>query len=69
MPQRAADGAAELRKKLRSHEELERKLYTALISDHIPRGTDIAGELWDYAESMSGICPDDGDDDYGYDDD
>ena len=66
MPQQSAvAGAAELRKKLKSHEELERRLYTALISDHIERGTDIAGELWDYAERMSGCVPDD-EDDYGY---
>ena len=69
MPQqRTAAGVAELRKKLKSHEELERRLYTALISDHIERGTDIASELWDYAERMSGCVPDD-EDDYGYYDD
>ena len=66
MPQRAADGAAELRKKLRDHEELERRLYTALISDHIARGTDIAGELWDYAERMAGCIPADDTDDYEF---
>ena len=65
MPQQSAvAGAAELRKKLKSHEELERRLYTALISDHITKATDIRGELLDYAERMSGCVPDD-EDDYG----
>lgn len=47
----------EFKRLLREHEELETRLYTALISDHIPRGTDIRSELWDYAERMSGCVP------------
>lgn len=58
-----APTVAELKKQLRAHEELERKLYTALISDHITRSTDIHGALWDYAEQMSGCVPEDWSDD------
>ena len=58
--------SADLKRLIREHEELEEKLYTALISDHIPKGTDIMSELWDYAEQMSGWMPgnDEGDDYY-----
>lgn len=66
--QRAAPTVSALKKEIREHEELERLLYTALISDHIARGADIRGELWDYAEGMSGCVPDDMED-YGYNDD
>lgn len=69
MPQRAAPTVSELKKEIREHEELERRLYAALISDHITRRTDIRGELWDYAERMSGCVPDGEADDYEYYDD
>jgi len=67
--QRAAPTVSALKKQIREHEELERMLYMALISDRIPRGADIPGELRDYAERMSGCVPDGEDEDYyGYDD-
>ena len=64
--QRASPTVSDLRKEIREHEELERRLYTALISDHITRKTDIRGELWDYAERMAGCIPADEADEYGY---
>ena len=67
--QRAAPTVSGLKKEIREHEELERLLYTALISDHITRKTDIRGELLDYAERMSGCVPDDEADEYEYYDD
>ena len=66
--QRTTPTVSALKKEIREHEELERLLYSALISDHITKRTDIRGELQDYAERMSGCVPDD-EDDYGYYDD
>ena len=66
--QRTAPTVSELKKEIREHEELERLLYTVLISDHITKKTDIRSELLDYAERMSGCVPDD-EDDYGYNND
>lgn len=66
--QRASPTVSSLKKEIREHEELERLLYTVLISDHITKKTDIRSELLDYAEGMSGCVPDD-EDDYGYYDD
>lgn len=63
--QRAAPTVSSLKKEIREHVELERLLYTALISDHITKRTDIRSELQDYAERMSGCVPDD-EDEYGY---
>ena len=67
--QRTALTMADLRRIIREHEELESKLYAALISDHIAKKTDVYGELWDYAERMAGCIPEEEDDDYGYCDD
>lgn len=69
--QRASPSVADLRRAIREHEELERRLYTALISDHITKKTDIMGELWNYAEQMAGLVPaeeDDGEIGFYYDD-
>lgn len=66
--QRTALATAD-RHTVREHEELERRLYAALISDHITGKTDVYSELWDYAETMAGCIPEDEEDDYGYYDD
>ena len=67
--QRTTLTTADLRRIVREHEELERRLYAALISDHITGKSDVYGELWDYAEQMAGCIPEDEGDDYGYCDD
>lgn len=63
---RAAPTAAELKSIIRSHEELERKLYAVLISGEMTAKQNIFEELWDYAEGMSGCTPEGDDDELGF---